>query len=109
MNWPWICRVTAISSWFHIFCSPLVLRPERHHQHRAANVRERPTDAFRKGPLFDIRGSVLAVGKRAPATIYGNRETATTTAYIRSKYVSSYLCDWVRVEAINYRNRSSTR
>jgi len=31
-------------------------------QVRAANVRERPTVAVRKGPLFDIRGSVLAMG-----------------------------------------------
>jgi hypothetical protein len=39
----------------------------------AANVRERPNVALRKGPLCDLRGSVLAVGKR---TVHRNRETA---------------------------------
>jgi len=47
----------------------------------AANVRERPTDAFRKGPLFDIRGSVLAVGKREQATVHRNCETALEQYY----------------------------
>jgi hypothetical protein len=39
----------------------------------AANVRERPAVAVRKGPLFDIRGSVLAEvradGRRATENV----------------------------------------
>ena len=57
---------------FHTFCSPLLLRPERRHQHRAANVRERPSVALRIGPLFDISGSVLAVWVSAQATVHRN-------------------------------------
>jgi hypothetical protein len=60
---------------FHIICRPLILRPERCHKHRDGNVRERPTVALHKGPLFDIHGSVLAVGKREPATVHRNSET----------------------------------
>ena len=39
---------------FRIFCSPLIPAAS------TENVRERPAVAVRKGPLFDIRGSVLA-------------------------------------------------
>jgi hypothetical protein len=60
----------------YTFCGPLLLRPERRHQHMVANVRERPSVSLRMGPLFDIRGSVLDVGKRAQDTVYRNRETA---------------------------------
>jgi hypothetical protein len=34
---------------FHVFCNPMILRPEHHYHHRAANVRERPTTLLRKG------------------------------------------------------------
>jgi hypothetical protein len=36
-------------------------------QHRVTNVREWPTRSVRNGPLFDIRGSVLAVNARQVA------------------------------------------
>ena len=47
---------------FHIFCNPPIPGSERRPQLRATNVREWPTGVLRKGPLCDIRGSVLAVG-----------------------------------------------
>ena len=50
----------------------------------AANVREWPAVASRKGPLFDIRGSVLAMGKREQATVYRNGEKALAPADVHA-------------------------
>jgi len=42
----------------------------------ATTVRERQTVALRKGPLFDIRGSVQAMWECAQATVHRNCERA---------------------------------
>jgi hypothetical protein len=51
------------------------------------------------GPLFDIRGSVLAVGKRAQDTIYRNRETALAGSSAIPPIENSAFAAYIAAEA----------